>query len=76
VLFSGRRYDTGDRADYLRTVIKLAVERDDLGPELLAWLHAFVAQHPVEPVLEPVEVPVEEPVVGSLAAEPQASPSV
>ncbi len=38
VLFSGRRYDTGDRADYLRAVIRLAVERDELGPDLLDWL--------------------------------------
>ena len=44
VLFHGRRYDTGDRADYLRTVIRLAVERDDLGPDLLAWLKSFVAE--------------------------------
>lgn len=45
VLFTGRRYDTGDRADYLRAVIRLAVERDDLGPDLLDWLRDFVAQH-------------------------------
>ncbi|MDQ1539391.1 MAG: UTP--glucose-phosphate uridylyltransferase [Actinomycetota bacterium] len=45
VLFRGRRYDTGDRADYLRTVIRLAVERDDLGPDLLAWLRTFVQEH-------------------------------
>jgi UTP--glucose-1-phosphate uridylyltransferase len=44
VLFRGRRYDTGDRADYLRTVIKLAVERADLGPDLLTWLRAFVKE--------------------------------
>jgi UTP--glucose-1-phosphate uridylyltransferase len=42
VLFRGRRYDTGDRADYLKTVVKLAVEREDLGPDLLAWLREFV----------------------------------
>jgi UTP--glucose-1-phosphate uridylyltransferase len=45
VLFTGRRYDTGDRADYLRAVIRLAVERDDLGPELLDWLRKFMASH-------------------------------
>ncbi|MFL6139596.1 MAG: UTP--glucose-1-phosphate uridylyltransferase GalU [Frankiaceae bacterium] len=44
VLFTGRRYDTGDRLDYLRTVVRLAVERDDLGPELLQWLRDFVAE--------------------------------
>ncbi len=42
VVFRGRRYDTGDRADYLRTVVKLASERADLGPEFLAWLRQFV----------------------------------
>jgi UTP--glucose-1-phosphate uridylyltransferase len=42
VLFRGRRYDTGDRGDYLKTVVKLAVEREDLGPDLLAWLREFV----------------------------------
>ena len=45
VLFRGRRYDTGDRADYLRAVIRLAVERDDLGPELIGWLREFVREH-------------------------------
>jgi UTP--glucose-1-phosphate uridylyltransferase len=44
LLFTGRRYDTGDRLDYLRTVVRLAVERDDLGPEFLGWLRAFVAE--------------------------------
>ena len=47
VLFRGRRYDTGDRGDYLRTVIKLAVERADLGPDLLAWLREFVKEQDV-----------------------------
>lgn len=44
VIFTGRRYDTGDRADYLRTIVRFAVERPDLGPEFLAWLRAFVAE--------------------------------
>lgn len=46
VIFEGRRYDTGDRLDYLRTVIRLAVERPDLGPELTEWLRGFVATLP------------------------------
>jgi len=49
VLFHGRRYDTGDRADYLRTVIRLAVEREDLGPDLLVWLKSFVAERDASP---------------------------
>ncbi|MGH8940283.1 MAG: UTP--glucose-1-phosphate uridylyltransferase GalU [Actinomycetes bacterium] len=44
VVFRGRRYDTGDRLDYLKTVVRLAAERDDLGPEFRAWLDEFVMQ--------------------------------
>ncbi len=43
VVFSGRRYDTGDRADYVKAVVRLACERDDIGPELWSWLKEFVA---------------------------------
>jgi UTP--glucose-1-phosphate uridylyltransferase len=42
VVFRGRRYDTGDRGDYLRTIVRLACERDDLGPEFRDWLRTFV----------------------------------
>jgi UTP--glucose-1-phosphate uridylyltransferase len=48
VVFSGRRYDTGDRLDYIKAVIRLASERDDLGPPLRSWLHEFVAELPSE----------------------------
>ena len=34
--------------DYLKAVIRLASERDDLGPPLRAWLHDFVTDLPVE----------------------------
>jgi UTP--glucose-1-phosphate uridylyltransferase len=42
VVFRGRRYDTGDRADYLKAIVRLASEREDLGPEFLQWLGDFV----------------------------------
>jgi UTP--glucose-1-phosphate uridylyltransferase len=42
VVFRGRRYDTGDRLDYLKTVVRLASERDDLGPDFRPWLRDFV----------------------------------
>ncbi|MEV7171653.1 UTP--glucose-1-phosphate uridylyltransferase GalU [Streptomyces sp. NPDC090085] len=42
VVFSGRRYDTGDRAEYLRATVRLACEREDLGPGFLSWLREFV----------------------------------
>ena len=41
VVFRGRRYDTGDRVDYIKAIIQLAVERDDLGPELRPWIRTF-----------------------------------
>ncbi|WP_405217612.1 UTP--glucose-1-phosphate uridylyltransferase GalU [Agrococcus sp. Ld7] len=42
VVFRGRRYDTGDRLDYIKANVQLAIERDDLGPGLRAWLREFV----------------------------------
>ncbi|MBB0245641.1 UTP--glucose-1-phosphate uridylyltransferase GalU [Streptomyces alkaliphilus] len=42
VVFRGRRYDTGDRADYLRAIVRLACERDDLGPDFRDWLTKYV----------------------------------
>jgi UTP--glucose-1-phosphate uridylyltransferase len=43
VIFRGRRYDTGDRLDYIKAIIQLAVDRDDLGAELRPWLQEFTA---------------------------------
>ncbi|MFI7425227.1 UTP--glucose-1-phosphate uridylyltransferase GalU [Nonomuraea sp. NPDC049684] len=42
VLFRGRRYDTGDKLDYLRTVVKFAADREDLAPEFVPWLREFL----------------------------------
>ncbi|MEU0370506.1 UTP--glucose-1-phosphate uridylyltransferase GalU [Streptomyces sp. NPDC006283] len=42
VVFRGRRYDTGDRGDYLRAIVRLACEREDLGPDFRAWLRDWV----------------------------------
>jgi UTP--glucose-1-phosphate uridylyltransferase len=38
VVFDGRRYDTGDKLSYLKAVIRLATEREDIGPDLRAWI--------------------------------------
>jgi UTP--glucose-1-phosphate uridylyltransferase len=43
VVFRGRRYDTGDRLEYIKSIIQLAVEREDLGPDLRPWLKHFVS---------------------------------
>lgn len=42
VVFTGRRYDTGDRGDYLRAIVRLACEREDLGPDFRTWLRSYV----------------------------------
>ena len=43
VVFRGRRYDTGDRLDYIKAIVQLAVDREDLGPGLRPWLKDFVS---------------------------------
>ncbi|MHB9753244.1 UTP--glucose-1-phosphate uridylyltransferase GalU [Streptomyces sp. BYX5S] len=44
VVFKGRRYDTGDRGDYLKAIVRLACEREDLGPDFRTWLRDYVAE--------------------------------
>ena len=44
VVFRGSRYDTGDRLDYLKAVVQIAVERPDIGPDLREWLVGYVAK--------------------------------
>jgi UTP--glucose-1-phosphate uridylyltransferase len=44
VVFRGRRYDTGDKADYLRSIVQIACDREDLGPDFRAWLADFAAK--------------------------------
>ena len=42
VLFRGRRYDTGNKIDYLRTLVQFACERPDVAPEFVPWLRKYV----------------------------------
>jgi UTP--glucose-1-phosphate uridylyltransferase len=44
VIFDGRRYDTGDRLDYIKSVVQLALARDDLGADLAPWLKELGAR--------------------------------
>jgi len=46
VIFRGRRYDTGDRLDYLKAVVRIAADRDDLGPDFRRWLAEYVPSLP------------------------------
>jgi UTP--glucose-1-phosphate uridylyltransferase len=41
-LFHGRRFDTGNRIDYLRTLVQFACERPDLAPEFVPWLRKYL----------------------------------
>jgi UTP--glucose-1-phosphate uridylyltransferase len=43
VVFRGRRYDTGDKLDYIKAIVQLASDREDLGPDLKSWLKEFNA---------------------------------
>lgn len=40
--FEGTRYDCGDKAGYVTANIALALERDDIGSEVKAWIDANV----------------------------------
>jgi UTP--glucose-1-phosphate uridylyltransferase len=44
VVFTGRRYDTGNRLDYLKAVVSLAWRHPDVGGDFQAWLTRFVAE--------------------------------
>ncbi|MGV3760107.1 MAG: UTP--glucose-1-phosphate uridylyltransferase, partial [Actinomycetota bacterium] len=38
------RYDVGDKLDYLRATVELALARDDLGPDFRDWLSRYVKE--------------------------------
>ena len=41
VVFRGRRYDTGDRLEYVKAVVQLAVRHPDMGADFRAWLGEY-----------------------------------
>lgn len=43
VVFRGRRYDTGDKLDYIKAIVQLAADRSDLGPALRPWLKDYAS---------------------------------
>jgi UTP--glucose-1-phosphate uridylyltransferase len=46
VLFHGRRYDTGNKLDYLRTLVQFACERPDIASEFIPWLRKYLESLP------------------------------
>jgi len=45
VIFRGVRHDTGDQLGYLKAVVQIAAQREDLGPEFRSWLAGFVGEN-------------------------------
>ena len=46
VQFRGRRFDTGNPVDYLRTIVQFALERRDVAAEFLPWLRKYLDDLP------------------------------
>jgi UTP--glucose-1-phosphate uridylyltransferase len=46
VLFNGRRFDTGNKLDYLRTMVMFAADRPDLAADFIPWLRKFLEELP------------------------------
>jgi len=42
VVFRGRRYDTGDRLEYVKAVVQLAGRHPEIGRDFTAWLREYV----------------------------------
>ncbi len=41
-IVGGKHYDTGDKFEFLKTTVELALARDDIGPEFRAYLQALM----------------------------------
>ncbi len=48
VLFRGRRYDTGNKLDYLKANIELAVAHPEIGDQVTEWIQEYVKTLPKE----------------------------
>jgi UTP--glucose-1-phosphate uridylyltransferase len=46
LLFRGRRHDTGNKQDFLRTTVEFACARPDLAPEFIPWLRDYLETLP------------------------------
>jgi UTP--glucose-1-phosphate uridylyltransferase len=43
-VFEGGRFDVGNKLDYVKATIELAIDREDIGPELSVWLADLVSR--------------------------------
>lgn len=46
IVYNGRRYDTGNKLDYLKANVELALSHPEIGSEVRDWLHEFTADLP------------------------------
>jgi UTP--glucose-1-phosphate uridylyltransferase len=44
VLFRGRRFDTGNKQDFLRTTVEFACARPDLAGDFVPWLREYLGK--------------------------------
>ena len=44
VVFRGRRYDTGNGIDYLKSIVQLGERHPEFGTQFSAWLREYVAR--------------------------------
>ncbi len=44
VVFRGRRYDTGDKLDFIKATLRIGIDRHDIGQDLRGWLKDFAKE--------------------------------
>jgi UTP--glucose-1-phosphate uridylyltransferase len=44
VVFRGRRYDTGDKLDFIKATLRIGIDRQDIGQDLRGWLKDFAKE--------------------------------
>lgn len=44
IRLDAERHDTGDKLGFVKATVQLAAQRDDLGPEFLAWLRGWITE--------------------------------
>ncbi len=44
VVFRGRRYDTGDKLDFIKATLRIGIDRDDIGTDLRSFIKDFAKE--------------------------------
>jgi UTP--glucose-1-phosphate uridylyltransferase len=43
-VFRGRRYDTGDKLDFIKATLRIGIDRDDIGSDLRSFIKDFAKE--------------------------------